>query len=428
MDDMLTSDTKNGNQGAAATSAVDTLTTTAVTQTAAAADVTAQSTPLVNSAVTAAAANTAAPAAAAANTVAPAAAGNTAAPDAAANTVPDAATTQSAAEDSKTLGSELHAKFIAAADLSYDTPSGPAKALSMQAFKKLVTSSSSAETQEWPQLSSKPKDEDLEAAFSLADTDGNKAVDEGEFVALLSLIRKGEVEGLGKKSFFGPDKKRQASFAGHLKLELPAAAAKAAAAKEAHEAAEAEAALKFAGLADFLKAEGLAWSLMAFVNAGKQTTESVVALDETALAARPFDMKPAHVIKIKRAGTIWKAAKQTVKNEEAAEAAAKARESEERLAAQSAAEASAATSSRTEEAAPSRKEESDNIFLFAFALFIVLCTLCYFVGTGTIDLGFDSAAAAKAAAVEKAEKAMAEAAASAKACKGLGKLLGKCKK
>ena len=54
-----------------------------------------------------------------------------------------------------------------------------------------------------------PSGRDLEVAFELADADRSGLVDEGEFLTLYKLIKKGEVKGLGKKSFFGS---RKSSF------------------------------------------------------------------------------------------------------------------------------------------------------------------------------------------------------------------------
>jgi hypothetical protein len=49
----------------------------------------------------------------------------------------------------------------------------------------------------------KPIDEDMDAAFFLADTDLSGSIDLPEFAKLYQLIKKGEVKGLGKTSFFG---------------------------------------------------------------------------------------------------------------------------------------------------------------------------------------------------------------------------------
>jgi Ca2+-binding EF-hand superfamily protein len=40
---------------------------------------------------------------------------------------------------------------------------------------------------------SQPSDADLDAAFTVADEDGNGVVDEDEFVRLMRLVKKGEV-------------------------------------------------------------------------------------------------------------------------------------------------------------------------------------------------------------------------------------------
>jgi hypothetical protein len=42
---------------------------------------------------------------------------------------------------------------------------------------------------------SQPSDADLDAAFTVADEDGNGVVDEDEFVRLMRLVKKGEVQG-----------------------------------------------------------------------------------------------------------------------------------------------------------------------------------------------------------------------------------------
>ena len=84
------------------------------------------------------------------------------------------------------------------------TESEGADELDLTAFKALVL-------ELLPGGLAVPTDKDLDVAFVLADEDKSGLVDEEEFVKLYTLIQRGEVTGLGKRSLFGGGKKA-ASF------------------------------------------------------------------------------------------------------------------------------------------------------------------------------------------------------------------------
>lgn len=74
----------------------------------------------------------------------------------------------------------------------------------------------------------KPSKKDLDTAFDVADEDKNNSIDEGEFINLYRLVKKGQVFGLGggRKSIFSfsskPDKKQMEIFKNELGKNLPA--------------------------------------------------------------------------------------------------------------------------------------------------------------------------------------------------------------
>jgi hypothetical protein len=68
-------------------------------------------------------------------------------------------------------------------------------------------------------------DADLDAAFALSDAHKSGAVDEAKFVALVALVQRGDVAGLGKVPFFETSaarSKRHAHFQQQLRDEQTA--------------------------------------------------------------------------------------------------------------------------------------------------------------------------------------------------------------